>query len=200
MQFVLRQHWACQSALKFGIMFGMDVVKKFGARSCVVALLLALAGCQGYTVVQRNVFADDNGNIVAVDYGRSERDHVNTFVSPATGKEMEFKSRLAVKARLPDGDSFTAWQCMNFLPYGTMYKTDSEEWMLLANGFSCVIYHQSEEDETKYREVYRGVLCEIDDDVKVKRNEKWKDVLKPGREYRKPGDRPRQSSAEPRRR
>ena len=63
-------------------MFGMDVVKKFGARSCVVALLLALAGCQGYTVVQRNVFADDNGNIVAVDYGRSERDHVNTFVSP----------------------------------------------------------------------------------------------------------------------
>ena len=150
-------------------------------------LALLLSGCQSYTIVQRNVFADDHGNLVAVDYGRSESEHTNTFISPATGEEMEFKSKLMVKAVLPDGDSFKAWQCMNFLPYGTMYRTDNEKWMLLANGFSCTVYHRDEEDETRYREVYRGVLCDIDKDVKVERNDKWKNVLKSGREYKKPG-------------
>ena len=69
---------------------------------------------------------------------------------------------------------------MNYLPYGTMYKSDNEEWMLHANGFSCTIYKQTEEDETKYKEVFRGVLCDIDKDVKAERNDKWKDVLRPG--------------------
>ena len=151
-----------------------------------LAAALLLQGCQSYDIVQRNVFADDHGNIVSVDYGRSESEHVNTFVSPVTGKEMDFRSKLVVVAELPDGDSFKAWQCMNFLPYGTMYKTDSGEWMLLANGFSCTIYHQTEEDETKYLEVYRGVLCDVDDTVKSKKNDKWKSVLKPGKEYKKP--------------
>ena len=140
-----------------------------------LALAMLMAGCQSYTIVQRNVFVDDRGNAVAVEYGRSESEHVNTFRSPVTGKEMEFRSKLVVLAELPDGDSFKAWQCMNFLPYGTMYKTDNERWMLLANGFSCTIYRQSESDETQYREVYRGVLCDIDKDVRVERDEKWKD-------------------------
>ena len=140
-----------------------------------LALAMLMAGCQSYTIVQRNVFVDDRGNAVAVEYRRSESEHVNTFRSPVTGEEMEFKSKLVVLAELPGGDSFKAWQCMNFLPYGTMYKTDNERWMLLANGFSCTIYRQSESDETQYREVYRGVLCDIDKDVRVERDEKWKD-------------------------
>ena len=146
---------------------------------------LVLAGCQGYTVVQRNVFADDDGNVVSVEYGRSEKDHVNTFRSPVNGEEMEFKSKLVVLAELPDGDSFKAWQCMSFLPYGTMYRTDNEKWMLHANGFSCTIYRQTEEDETKYQEVFRGVLCDIDKDVKGVRDERWKAVPKPGQTFRR---------------
>ena len=142
-------------------------------------------GCQSYTIVQRNVFADDDGNVVSVEYGRSERNHVNTFKSPVTGEEMEFKSKLVVLAELPDGDSFKAWQCMNFLPYGTMYQTDNREWMLLANGFGCTIYRQTEENETKYLEVFRGVLCDIEKDVKAVKNEKWKEVTKDGF-YKKP--------------
>ena len=152
----------------------------------LAAVLLLQGGCQSYTVVQRNVFADDGGNIVSVEYGRSESEHVNTFRSPVTGKDMDFKSKLVVRAVLPDGDSFKAWQCMNFLPYGTMYRTDNDRWMLLANGFTCTIYRQSEADETQYREVYRGVLCDIDKDVKVEKDEKWKDVLKSGKEYKRP--------------
>ena len=152
----------------------------------VVATTLLLAGCQSYTIVQRNVFADDDGNVVVVDYGRSDRDHVNTFVSPVTGKELEFKSKLMVKAVLPDGDSIKAWQCMTFLPRGTMYATDDGEWKLLANGFSCVIYRRTDETPPRYLEVYRGVICDTPE-MEVEKNDKWRDVTHVGgREYKKP--------------
>jgi len=141
------------------------------------AFLACAAGCQSYDIVQSNVFVDDGGNVVVVEYGRSERDHVNTFVAPTTGKEMEFRSKLVVRAELPDGTRFTAWQCMNFLSRGTMYKTDNERWMLLANGFSCIVYRQTEEDETRYLEVYRGVLCDTPEaKTRAKRDERWRTV------------------------
>ena len=153
--------------------------------SMVAAAALALAGCQSYEIVQRNVFADEDGNLVAVDYGRSEKDHVNTFVAPLTGKEMEFKSRLVVRVELPDGEVFTAWQCMNFMRRGTMYKTDDGRWMLLANGFSCVVYLQSEENADNYQEVYRGVLCETPDiGGRKSKDERWKTVPGGGRVYK----------------
>ena len=147
-------------------------------RSLLMGALMALAGCRSYTIVQRNFFSDDDGSVVSVEYGHAESVHVNTFVSPVTGKEMEFKSKLLVVAHLPDGDSFKAWQCMNFLPRGTLYKTDDEQWMLLAHGFSCIIYEQTKEDKTKYLEVYRGILCEtapVENDY----NSKWKKVSAP---------------------
>ena len=75
------------------------------------------------------------------------------------GKEMDFKSKLVVKVSLPDGNSFIAWQCMNFLRGGTMYKSDNELWMFHAIGLSCAIFRQTEDDSTKYLEVYRGILC-----------------------------------------
>ena len=151
----------------------------------LLAAALLLQGCQSYTIVQTNVFADDDGNVITVDYGRSESDHVNTFVAPTNGKEMEFKSKLMVRVTLPDGDRFKAWRCMNFANAGTMYKTDSDEWKLLANGFSSVVYHQDEKDERLYHEVFRGVLCDIAD-RDVKRDERWKVVPKDQRTYRKP--------------
>ena len=129
------------------------------ARAIAAAAVLALAGCQSYEIVQRNVFSDEDGNIVSVDYGRSDKEHVNTFVAPFTGKEMEFRSRLVVKAELPDGTTFTAWQCMNFMRRGTMYKTDNGRWMYLANGFTCILFERDEERDD-YRVVFRGVLCQ----------------------------------------
>ena len=157
-------------------------------RRAVLLLALALAaGCQSYTIVQRNVFSDEDGNLVVVEYGRSDSDHVNTFVSPATGKEMEFKSKLVVRAELPDGTRFKAWQCMNFLARGTMYKTDNERWMLLANGFSCTVYRQTEEDETRYAEVFRGVLCDTPDvGERRKKDERWRLMPSDPRTYRRP--------------
>ena len=155
------------------------------AAIAVSAALFALAGCQSYEIVQRNVFSDEDGNLVAVDYGRSEKDHVNTFIAPTTGKEMEFKSKLVVRVELPDGETFTAWQCMNFLRSGTMYKTDNGRWMLLANGFSCVVYRQTEEDPDNYREVYRGVLCETPDIGRTNEKDwRWKPVPSGGRVYK----------------
>ena len=153
----------------------------------VLALLL-LQGCQSYEIVQRNIFADDDGNVVIVDYGRSESEHHNTFLSPVTGKEMDFHTKLVVKVQLPDGDTIKAWQCMNFLPRGTMYETDNKEWKLLANGFSFIIYHKTGEPSPRdYLEVYRGVICDTTE-REVKKNDKWRDIthLGKGREYKRP--------------
>ena len=132
---------------------------RFPLLTAVFALTAFLCGCHSYDVVQTSVFSDEDGNIVHVDYGRSDKEHVNTFISPVTGKEMDFKSKLVVKVSLPDGNSFTAWQCMNFLRGGTMYKSDNELWMFHAIGLSCAIFRQTEDDSTKYLEVYRGILC-----------------------------------------
>ncbi len=156
-------------------------------RGIACALLAAafFAGCQSYDIVQRNVFSDEDGNLVAVDYGRSDTDHVNTFVAPLTGKEMEFRSKLVVRAELPDGTKFTAWQCMNFLRRGTMYKTDNGRWMLLANGFSCSVYMRDDEAGGEYREVYRGVLCDTPDiGVSSEKDSRWKKIAPGGRSYR----------------
>lgn len=142
-----------------------------------VCAALALAGCQSYTLVQTNVFVDEDGHVVRVDYGKSGSDHVNTFVSPVTGKEMEFRSKLMIRVHLPDGDTIKAWQCMNFLSAGTMYKTDSEEWMVLMSGFGCTVYRQTEELETKYLEVYRGVMCDTPTED-VKKDDRWKPMKK----------------------
>ncbi len=157
-------------------------------RVCAIAALAAAAfsaGCCSYSIVQSNVFVDEDGNVVTVEYGRSGRNHASTFVSPATGKEMEFKSRLVVRAELPDGDSFTAWQCMNFLARGTMYKTDNERWMLLADGFSCAIYRRTD-DGARYLEVYRGVLCDTPGEAKAKKDERWKIMPNDPSTYRRP--------------
>lgn len=137
--------------------------------------LLALVGCQSYQIVQKNVFSDEDGALVTVEYGVAERDHVNTFVSPMTGQEMPFKSKLVVEVALPDGDSFKAWQCMNFQSRGTMYKTDSGRWQILVNGFTCIVYRQAEEDPSAYSAVYRGVLCDTPA-MDVKRDDRWKAV------------------------
>ena len=96
-----------------------------------------------------------------------------------------FRSKLVVRAELPDGETFTAWQCMNFMRRGTMYKTDDERWMLLANGFSCVVYRRAEDNPEDYREVYRGVLCDTPDIGGSKpRDERWKTIPGGGRVYK----------------
>ena len=153
----------------------------------LAAALLLQVGCQSYEIVQRNIFADDDGNVVVVDYGRSESEHHNTFVSPATGKKMDFRAKLVVEVQLPDGDGIRAWQCMNFLPRGTMYMTDDEEWKILANGFSLMIFHRTGEPAPRdYLEVFRGVICDTPE-MDVKKNDKWRDVTHAsGREYKKP--------------
>ena len=135
----------------------MAVLPRFivGSVSFGLALLL---GCASYTFVQANVFADDDGRLVEVEYWRADKDHVNTFLSPVNGKEMEFRSRLVVRVLLPDGNRIVAWQCMNFLRQGTMYETDNHRWKVLVNGFSTLLFQR--EPDGRYREVYRGVLCD----------------------------------------
>ena len=148
-------------------------------QSCAfaAALFLAVVGCQSYEIVQTNIFSSDDGHVVTVAYGRSESFHVNTFRNPATGKDVEFKSKLVVRVKLPDGDSFTAWQCMNFFESGTMYKTDDDEWQILVNGFTCRMFLRVNDGSGLYNEVYRGILCESPKSEK-KKDSKWRSLKK----------------------
>lgn len=155
---------------------------RVGAALALGAALL-LAGCHSYKIVQRNVFSDEDGRLVTVAYGVAEKDHVNTFVSPMTGEELPFKSRLVVEAEMPDGDSFRAWQCMNLQSRGTMYKTDNGRWQVLVNGFTCIVYRLVEEDKGIYVPVYRGVLCDTPA-TDARKDERWKTVRSPQRVYR----------------
>lgn len=142
-----------------------------------LALGALLVGCHTYDIVQSNVFSDDDGNVVVIDYGRSEKPHVNTFVSPANGETLEFKSTLVVAVTLPDGKHLTAWQCMNFQHSGTMYKTDDEKWLVHVNGFSAMLYQQTAENKDRYLEVYRGILCDSPE-VDYEPNKKWRNMKK----------------------
>ena len=148
--------------------------------AAAAAILFAVSGCQSYDIVQTNIFSSDEGYVVTIAYGRSASYHVNTFRNPATGKDVEFKSKLAVRVELPDGDSFTAWQCMNFMQSGTMYKTDDDEWQILVNGFTCRIFLRSNDGSGLYDEVYRGILCESPKSEKGK-DEKWRSLKKDSR-------------------
>lgn len=142
--------------------------------ACALAVAL-LAGCQSYRIVQKNVFSDEDGNLLAVRYGIAEKDHENTFVAPMTGKEMSFKSKLLVLADLPDGSAVKAWQCMNLQSRGTAYQTDDREWKLLLNGFTCILFRQAADAPGGYAPVYRGVLCESPD-IGVRKDDRWKTV------------------------
>ena len=141
-----------------------------------LALALALlAGCQSYRIVQKNVFSDEDGNLLAVRYGIAEKDHENTFIAPMTGKEMTFKSKLLILADLPDGKSVKAWQCMNLQSRGTMYESGDREWKVLLNGFSCILFRRAANGPDGYAPVYRGVLCDSPD-IGVKKDDRWKTV------------------------
>ena len=147
------------------------------------AFVAFLAGCNSYRIVQKNVFSDEAGNLVSIRYGVAEKDHVNTFVAPMTGKEMEFKSKLVVLAEIP-GDDFKAWQCMNFESRGTMYQTDDRAWKVLLNGFSCILFQRRPGERDEYVPVFRGVLCDTPD-IDVKKDDRWKTIRPKSRRERK---------------
>jgi len=146
-------------------------------------LLLAAAGCSSYEIKQTSHFANDDGKIVRVDYGRAEKDHVNTFVSPANGKTLEHKTKLVVEVTMPDGEDFTAWQCMNFNSNGTMYRTDDEEWVFLASGFTCRIAQRDTRYRSGYRDVFAGVLCNTPVEM-PKKDDRWYKVRTSGTKYK----------------
>lgn len=128
-------------------------------KACAGALTaLALVGCATFTRTQTNLFVDEDGNVISVDYGTRSKDHVFDMVSPANGQPMTFSSELMVKVTLPNGDRITAYRCFNPIPVGTMYMTDDEEWKYLANGFNCTIYRRLP-DKSDYVAAFDGVLA-----------------------------------------
>jgi len=174
---------------------------KASALSTFSFFLFTLTGCNSYQITQTNTFANDDGMIVRVDYGQAKKDHVNTFVSPANGRKLDFKSKLVVEVTLPDwpddanypgkkegekppfdGESFTAWQCMNFGGNGTMYKTDDDEWYFLASGFTCKVARKDGRFGSGYRDVFGGVLCNTPVEA-PKKDGRWRKVKATEKKY-----------------
>ena len=125
-------------------------------KKTLFALLLA-AGCNTTTLVQTMSFVDDNGNVIEVDYSRAEKEHIGKCKSPMTGEDMDFRTKLLVKVTMPDGSSFKAWQTMNVLPSGTMYRSDDERWLFHARGIVSSVYERTI-DKTDYKLVYEGAM------------------------------------------
>ncbi len=132
-------------------------------RAVIAALVaaLAVAGCTSFRPLQSSLFTDEQGNVVAVDYGRDAKERESKFTAP-NGKVMTMKSRLKVRVTLPDGTDFIAWECMNPLRSGTMYRTSDEKWMYHANGISCTVFRESvnPRGERDYLVVFEGIICQ----------------------------------------
>ena len=101
---------------------------------------LSLQGCNSFMPVFHNSFIDDDGNIIHVESGRLEKDHVTKVVSPGNGKLVDYHTREAVRVTLPDGRRFLAYQTLNTFPVGTMFKTDDDELVYVTNGLACRVY------------------------------------------------------------
>ena len=143
---------------------GGIVAKKLSALalSLVAAMLVLLVGCTSFRPQQACMFTDANGNIVTVEYGNSKKDHVSKFTAP-NGKVLDMKTKLGVRVTLPAGDDFLAWECMNTLSVGTMYRTDNQKWLYHANGISCRVFKKALNPSTgqdDYLEIFEGVICE----------------------------------------
>ena len=120
---------------------------------------LLLFGCTSFNLKQSVRFINDDGKIIAVDYGDGDSEYVTTFTAPMTGREMEFKSKNRVFVRMPDGKEFFAFECVNELQSGTMYQSDDKEWYYHANGFVCTVYHRVGKSRD-LASVFKGVVCQ----------------------------------------
>lgn len=126
-----------------------------------VAVAVALAGCVSFTPMQTSLFTDEEGNLTTVEYGSTKKPRESKFTAPS-GKVLTMKSRLAVNVTLPDGTEFFAWECMNTLPSGTMYRSSNEKWMFHANGITCEVFEKAvnPKGEDDYLLVFEGIICE----------------------------------------
>ena len=120
---------------------------------------LLLSGCTSFNLTQATRFMNEDGETIYVEYGTGEDEHKTIFRSPYNGKEMEFKSKLRIRFTMPDGKERMAFQCMNELRQGTMYKTDDEEWAYQAKGFTCTVFRM-DPAIGKYRVAFQGVVCQ----------------------------------------
>ncbi len=130
----------------------------------ILSASFVLAGCTSFETTFTNSFIDDEGNVVKVVSGRLSSDHVFKVVSPGNGKLVDYRSREAVRLTLPDGQKFTAYQTLNTIPIGNMYKTDDDDIIYVTNGLMCRIYAMLE-DGSDHLLIFEGNLTREAEDA-----------------------------------
>ena len=71
----------------------------FLQRAFALLAVVSVLGCQSYEIRQTCIFSDDAGRVVSVDYCKAQKPHTSTFINPATGKEVDFKSIIVFSNR-----------------------------------------------------------------------------------------------------
>ena len=127
-------------------------------KTLIAIFAAAVLGCTSLERSHTMLFVDDNGNVIKVDYERSVKEYVSKVTSPFSGKEIDFRTKLRVGVTMPDGYRFAAWETLNILGSGTLYKSPNERWLYHARGITSSIYEQTI-DKSDYKLVYEGVTC-----------------------------------------
>ena len=128
-------------------------------RAIAFLAIVSVCGCQSYEIRQTCIYSDDAGRVGSVDDCKAHEPHISSFVNPATGKEVDFESRLLVNVERDWDEPFTAWQSMNLNKMGgALYKSNNGRWMLHAMGYICFISELR--GDGQYHISFRGVLCE----------------------------------------
>lgn len=141
------------------------VIRHFSFFILHSSFFFLLSGCVAFDPTFTNSFLDDEGNVVSVVHGRLSEDHVTQIESPGNGRLVDYKSKEAVKITLPDGQVFTAYQTLNTLRIGNMYKTDDDGLIYVTNGLMCRIYAMLE-DGSDHLLIFEGNLTKTPETTK----------------------------------
>ena len=120
--------------------------------------ILLLAGCASFRRTQRDMFIDDDGYLVHVEYGERSSPHRYKMVSPMNGRSIDCESKLMVRVQLPDEKWITCYFCQNDFTYGTMYSTDDGDWKYFTTGLECAVFRKDTR-RNDYLIVYKGTAC-----------------------------------------
>ena len=125
----------------------------------VFAAAALVAGCATFKPTMKELFVDDKGNVMTVEYGDRSRKYEYEMVSPMNGVVVKSTATKMVRVTTPEPENevLDFYLCQNVSPKGTMYSTRNEKWKFLTIGTASQLYLWSP-DENDYLLVFEGEL------------------------------------------
>ena len=138
----------------------MRPMKRFLAASLSAAALAALSGCATWDCRFKPKvtvwFINDLNDVLKVDYAPESRE---IPLYREDGTSFKYKSSFKARVTFPGGYRFVAYDVPSD-SVGKLYRSDDDEWELLAAGFACRVVQYSEDGEPAV--VFEGINCAQD--------------------------------------